>query len=156
MTEGVKIGKCSVAALDGNPVFHDLLAQYASEAAVKGLPEPKAKMEIYRQMENSGTFHVWGAFFLGELVGFISIIAPELPHYGRMVAVSESYFVSKDKRNTGAGLKLLRVAEKAAEELGSPGLLVSAPIDGQLAQLLSMLDRYTETNRVFFTGFAHG
>ncbi len=41
-----------------------------------------------------------------------------------------------------------------ARELGTPGLLVSAPMGGSLAEVLPRRG-FAETNRVFFKGFAH-
>ena len=68
-------------------------------------------------------------------------------------AITESFFVAKVHRDSGAGLKLLRAAEQKARALGSPGLLVSAPFGGTLVQVLPRAG-YTETNRVFFKGWA--
>jgi GNAT superfamily N-acetyltransferase len=81
------------------------------------------------------------------------VLKPVIPHYGVAIAVTESFFVGKEYRKSGAGLKLLRAAEAHAE--GAPGLLVSAPVGGTLAEVLPHLG-YRETNRVFFKELAHG
>ena len=70
-----------------------------------------------------------------------------------MVATTESFFVDPDKRQSGAGIKLLRIAEAVAKDLGAVGLLVSAPFGGKLADVMEKVG-YTETNRVFFRGLA--
>jgi hypothetical protein len=77
------------------------------------------------------------------------VLAAPLPHYGRTVAVSESFFVAKAHRASMAGLKLLAAAEALACRIQSPGLLVSAPSGGRLAELLPKCG-FVETNRVFF------
>jgi GNAT superfamily N-acetyltransferase len=139
----------TVAELEAAPSFLDLLAEYAAESAIEGLPTPSAKMETYHHLERSGFLHVLAAWAGDTLVGFITVLAAPLPHYGRTVAVSESFFVAVKHRGTGAGLKLLRAAEELAAKLGSPGLLVSAPYEGDLFKVLPRVG-YAETNRVFF------
>lgn len=139
----------TVAELEAAPAFPDLLAEYAAESSIKGLPAPSAKMETYRHLESGGFLHVLASWLGDTLTGFITVLAAPLPHYGRTVAVSESFFVAKAHRSTGAGLKLLRTAEELAAKLGSPGLLVSAPFEGDLFKVLPRVG-YVETNRVFF------
>lgn len=139
----------TVAELEAAPAFPDLLAEYAAESAIKGLPAPSARMETYRHLERTGFLHVLAAWMGNTLTGFITVLAAPLPHYGRTVAVSESFFVAREHRGTGAGLKLLRGAEDLAAKLGSPGLLVSAPFEGDLFKVLPRVG-YVETNRVFF------
>jgi GNAT superfamily N-acetyltransferase len=139
----------SVSEIEAASNFGELLAEYASEAAIAGMPAPAAKMETYRHLESAGMLHVFSALSDGQLVGFITVLAPVLPHYGVAVAVSESFFVARAHRKTGAGLKLLREAEAKAASLGSPGLLVSAPFGGDLFHVLPRVG-YAETNRIFF------
>jgi GNAT superfamily N-acetyltransferase len=74
-----------------------------------------------------------------------------MPHYSVRIAVGESFFVSAEHRKTGAGLKLLKAAEDYAKEINSSGLLISAPLGGNLAEILPHVG-YVETNRVFFKG----
>lgn len=129
--------------------FPTLIEEYAHESAIEGFPPPAAKIESYRAFEFSGALHVFAASSGGALTGFISLLAPVLPHYGVPVAVSESFFVAQAHRKTGAGLKLLRAAEDEARAIGSPGLLVCAPFGGRLCEILPRRG-YVETNRVFF------
>lgn len=143
------IKQCSI-----NEVLNskNLLDEYASESGIDGLPLPTAKGDMYNHMESTGSLHTIGAFLDEVLVGFITILTPILPHYSVLIAVTESFFVTKNNRKNGAGLKLLRTAEKYAKEKGSPGLVVSAPYGGSLAEVMSRID-YKETNRVFFKSF---
>lgn len=150
----MKIERTTVAAIEAFPTFAALLAEYAAESAIDGMPPPQARMPQYRQLEAAGVLHVIVAVEEAELVGFITVLAAPLPHYGMTVAVSESFFVAKAHRASMAGLKLLVAAEHLAEQLKSPGLLVSAPFGGKLADLLPRCG-YAETNRVFFKKAGH-
>ncbi|MBU8874765.1 GNAT family N-acetyltransferase [Reyranella sp. MMS21-HV4-11] len=148
------IRPCTVAELEAAPTFADMLAEYAAESAIEGMPPPSARMETYHALSDMGALHVLAAWAGDTLAGFITVLAAPLPHYGRTVAVSESFFVAKAHRSTGAGLKLLHAAEDRARELGSPGLLVSAPFEGDLFKVLPRVG-YAETNRVFFKKVSH-
>lgn len=148
------IRKCSIAEMESAPNIHELLDEYAAESSIEGLPPPSAKIGIYKHLEKTGALYVLGAFLDDFLVGYITILSPVLPHYSTIVAVAESFFVAKAHRKIGAGLKLLREAEDYASSLGSPGLLVSAPFGGNLAEVLPHIG-YAETNRVFFKGFGN-
>ncbi len=146
----MKIERTTVVALEAYPSFPALVAEYAVESAIEGMPPPQARVVQYRDLEAKGVLAVFGAVTdEGELAGFISVLAAPLPHYGMSVAVSESFFVAKAHRASMAGLKLLVAAEQLAEQIRSPGLLVSAPFGGKLAELLPRCG-YAETNRVFF------
>lgn len=149
----LEIKNTTVAELEAAPNFGALLDEYAAESAIHGLPHPKARLELYKLMEASGMFKVFGAFIGDELVGFITVLTCILPHYSDYVSTTESFFVERAARPTGAGLSLLRKAEDYAKELSSKGLLVSAPFGSKLAEVLERTD-YCETNRVFFKGFA--
>ncbi|MDB5487090.1 MAG: bbp24 [Reyranella sp.] len=144
----------SITELARDPNLAALLAEYAVESSMPGMPLPAAKMESYRELEARGLLHVLAAMHEGQLIGFLTLLAPVLPHYGIAVAVSESFFVARAHRGTGAGLKLLRAAEDTARQLGSPGLLVSAPYEGDLFKVLPRVG-YAETNRVFFKKVDH-
>lgn len=145
----------SVAELEGDPGLAALLAEYAGESSIAGMPPPVAKMESYRELEARGLLQVLSATHGGRVIGFLTLLAPVLPHYGVPVAVSESFFVARADRGTGAGLQLLRAAEDMARRLGSPGLLVSAPFEGDLFKVLPRIG-YAEASRVFFKKVSDG
>lgn len=145
----------TIQRIEDSPNFWPLIGEYADESAMAGLPRPAPNMDLYRRLEAIGALHAFEATDDDGLIGFISIVGTEIPHYGRILAATESFFVAKAKRSTGAGLKLLRDAEAKARTLGSPGLGVSAPIGSHLAELLPKLG-YTQTNAVFFKRLADG
>ena len=140
----------TIATLEAAPSFPALLAEYAAESAIEGMPPPQARMPQYHALETAGALSVLEARTeAGDLIGFLTILSAPLPHYGRTLAVSESFFVAKAHRSTGAGLKLLRAAEDKTRDMGSPGLLVSAPYEGDLFKVLPRVG-YGEVGRTFF------
>lgn len=128
--------------------FPALAAEYEAEAKIAGLPAPTTKFDQYRELERLGMLHAFGAALDDQLVGFVAVLAPVMPHYAATIAVAESFFVGKAYRGSGAGLKLLRIAEDKARALGSPVLLVSTPYGGDLFKVLPRRS-YTEVSRVF-------
>lgn len=152
--EPITTRRCTVAELESAPNFDALLAEYAQESAIDGLPPPSAQMGIYCQMEAVGVLHFLGAFSGDTLAGFAAIVVSVLPHYGVKTATTESLFMGHAfRKGSGAGLKLLTAAEALAKDLGAVGLFVSAPIGGRLEQVLPRIG-FQETNRVFFRGLA--
>lgn len=143
------IKKCTISEIESASNITQILQEYAAESAIKGLPHPLAKVDSYKQMELSGALHVIGAFFSDVFVGYIIMLSPILPHYSVRVAVVESFFVAKEYRKTGAGLKLLHEAENQARAAGGHGILISTPAGGNLAEVLPHVG-YEHTNQVFF------
>lgn len=151
----LSVRRCSCADVMENPAFPALADEYAEECRIAGLPWPDGKLQTYQYIERSGTFQPLGAFIDDSVVGFAAILAPVIPHYGVTIAVTESLFVGKAFRKTGAGLLLLRAAEAYAREVGSPGMLISAPSGGILDRLLTVRKGFRETNRAYFKEFSH-
>jgi GNAT superfamily N-acetyltransferase len=145
----IAIRPITVAQFFDAPNCDALLAEYAAESATEGLPAPEPHRAIYEAMEQSGMFHLIGAFEGDELAGFLVLLVSVNPHYSAVIAVTESYFVASAHRKAGAGLALLHEAEALAAKLGAVGFLVSAPSGGRLAEVLPRMG-YRETNRVFF------
>ena len=145
---------CTISEMEAAPNIMELLEEYAAESSISGLPHPSAKVDMYKHLEIMGEIYPIGAFLGDMLIGFITVLAPVLPHYSARVAVAESFFVSKEYRSSGAGLKLLHAAQNRTKEANACGLLVSAPLGGDLAEVLPHVG-YTETNRVFFRSFGN-
>jgi len=143
------IRECTIVEIASEKNITEILSEYAAESSIDGLPRPDARLKTYQELEKAKAIRAFGAFFNDMLIGFITVLSPVLPHYGLCVAVTESFFVAGKYRKTGAGLKLLKAAEKLTNQIGAAGLLVSAPIGGNLAEVLPHVG-YTETNRVFF------
>lgn len=150
----VHISRTPVAALTDDPNFPMLLEQYAAESAIDGMPSPSAQMDHYQVLESTGAFHAIAAYVDGALVGFLSLLVTRLPHYGAVVATTESFFVTQPARSYGLGMRLLHFAEDYAKALGAVGILVSAPHGGTLERVLGLSKRYRQTNAVFFRSLA--
>lgn len=131
------------------PNWWALLDEYAAECGNAGIGKPDMQVDTYRMLEASGVLKIIAAHHDGELVGFLFYLLSTLPHYGKLVAVSESVFVAHAHRDSGAGLALLKAAENAATDAGAAGLLMSAPKGGSLDKLLAA-KRYAHTNNVWF------
>ncbi len=138
--------------LSAEPGFPDLLQEYAEECALGGLPVTVSE-DIYYTMEERGLITLLAAFDDDQLLGFVSVLVTVLPKYSLPVAATESFFVASKHRHTGAGLRLLRAAEKLAVAKGAVGMMVSAPSGSRLAEVAPR-SGYEESNRVFFRRFS--
>ena len=142
----IEIRQCPIAEILS---AEKLLAEYAKELAIDGLPYPKAKTDLYAKMEELKILYPIAAYLDGVLVGFVNVLMSDNPHYNVRIASTESFFVSSEHRKSGAGLRLLRAAENCAKELGSSVLFISAPIKGSLVHVLPEVG-YTDTAHTFF------
>lgn len=140
---------CTVAAIEAAPDLAALLAEYAAESGNDEIGPARPHLPTYHQMEAAGVMQPIAAYVDDTLVGFMFLLLPVLPHYTLKIGVSESYFVAAAHRKTGAGLKMLRLAEDVARMSGAVGVLVSAPIGGILEQVLPEVG-YDDKARVFF------
>lgn len=138
----------------GHQGLSALLAEYAAESSIAGMPSPKPNVDIYRRLEASGAALCLGAVEGDELVGFLTLLVSLNPHYSAVIGVAESLFVAGAHRKSGAGLRLLREAEAVSKACGAVGFLVSAPYGGRLAEVLEASRSYRETNRIFFKALA--
>lgn len=148
----VDIRPCMISEIEQAANFAALLAEYAAESSIAGLPHPSAQMPMYHTLEAAGALVCFGAFQDGELLGFVLVLTHIMPHYGVGISTTESYFVASAHRKTGAGILLRHAAERHAQQRGSAGILISAPHGGRLAEVLTH-SGYRQTNDVFFKGF---
>lgn len=145
----IRVERGVFSDIEDAPNATELLLEYANECATPEIGTPRIQPEIYRAMEASGVLFVICAHKEDRLIGFINLIVSVLPHYGVATAATESFFVEKNERTSGAGMMLLREAEKVAKDVGAVTLLVSARTGSQLAALLDAKKSYRETNRIF-------
>lgn len=145
----MEIQSSTVDELIAAPNWWALFAEYAAECGNGGIGKPDMQVDTYRTLESVGALKINAAHHDGELIGFVVYLLSVLPHYGKLVAITESVFVSPSHRDCGAGLALLKATEDAALEAGAVGLLVSAPVGGSFDRLLAA-KRYEHTNAVYF------
>tara|TARA_R110002126_G_scaffold47542_1_gene133250 strand:+ start:869 stop:1330 length:462 start_codon:yes stop_codon:yes gene_type:complete len=135
--------------------FLGMLSEYGEETAFPGLPISTKLSDFsgtYLALESAGVLHIYGAMEGDKLVGFLALVVTMLPKYTQLMASTESFFVSKDYRSTGAGMALLRAAERCAERAGACGILVSTPHGGKFTSVMEKT-KYTERHRMFFKAF---
>lgn len=130
----------------------DMIAEYASESSITHMPPINAQADMYAMLETSGAMRCYGAYKDGVMVGFATVLTSVLPHYGALTSITESIFIIKKHRKSGAGMALIRHIENDSADRGSVGLLVSAPSGGSLSKVLPHVG-YEHTNEVFFKGF---
>lgn len=146
----VTIRTLTVAEFAARPELPALLAEYSAESAVAELRDsPGPQWPTYAALEAQGMLHAFGAFDGPVMVGFVSVAVTVLPHFGALVASTESFFVAAAARRTGAGLALLRRAEQVTRDTGAVGLLVSAPVGSRLARVLAATDM-RQSHEVYF------
>ncbi len=144
----VEVRKITQEEIENYPEYRFLLDEYGKESAIKGIA-PSPQLDQYRALSNAGYLHIFGAFLGSKLIGAIQILSTVLPHYGRLIATTESFFVSKTHRKTGAGSQLLRQAETFCKDQGVFGLFVSANTESVLSKVLPAKG-FVEANTVFF------
>ena len=143
------IRRCTVEECLSAPNLSELLDEYAKECSIAGIGQTNPQFDSYKALEAAGLLRLIGAFDDKRLLGFVSVMTTVLPHYGKQLSVTESLFCAQEARQYGIGSLLILAAESLADELGSVGLMVSAPVGGRLEKLLPHVG-YSKTNSVFF------
>ncbi len=149
----VVVRRCTVLELEQSPNLDELLVEYAREAAMEGLGPAVPQWWLYRKLEKSGLLHTIGAFVDNVIVGFITVVVMQRPHYEALIASYESYFVAESARQSGAGNELLKAAEQLAKSKGAAGLFVNAAVGSRLDAVLDAKRLYRKTHNVFFKEF---
>jgi hypothetical protein len=150
----MRVQPSTVADLATWPELPALAAEYAAESKADGLPPVVSDWESYDRAEKAGMLYVWSAVEDGRLIGFISLVVAPSPRYGVLVAQTESWFVTKARRGTGAGLRLFKLADEKSLELTGRHPQVNAPNDSDLAKVLPGLG-YRPVATSFLKPVAH-
>lgn len=129
----INVVRCEVDDLINSEGLDKVLAAYADECAYADLPKPSPHFDTYRLLEASGNMQAIGAWDDETLVGFAIVVCYISPHYGRVLAVTESMFMLEPHRSG----RLVKAVEKVAQDRGAVGLLISAPAEGDLDQALT-------------------
>lgn len=146
----IEIRKSSVDEILGNKDWDAVVEKYAEESSIEGMPRFKVDVPLYKKLESAGMLFAFAAFDDEHLIGFISILITPLPHYSEKNAKVESWFVLKEFRHSGVGLRLRNLAKELAEEKGAVGIIICAPVGGALAKTLHKDKTCVHTNDVFF------
>lgn len=102
-------------------LFEDHWQEIAKNKKVMVL---KPDYDKYRFLEESGIMRTLVAYEDDVVIGYsVNFIQPHL-HYSNLISCyNDIVFLSKEKRNSPVGLKLLRATEKAAKEWGADMML---------------------------------
>lgn len=152
--DGLAISPMSVASFRSHHAAGELLRGYAAECAIAKLPEPSPDWEAYERMESAGVMTLLAAKYNDDLIGVCTVVVYRNPHYSQLMGVTESLFVTPEFRSTGAGMGLLRAAERIAKAAGAMCLFVSAPTSSALSRVLASHQSYQWTNLAFMRRFA--
>lgn len=144
----IEIRTASLAELIGAPNFQQLIDEYAAESAMPEIGTPCADLAMYQAIESAGLLSVACALHDDVIVGFIVLLVNRLPHYGKTIATTESFFVTPTYRKGGVGQRLLSLAERMAKEKGAEAILVSAPKGGRLEPVMPTWG-YRASNTVY-------
>jgi GNAT superfamily N-acetyltransferase len=152
----MKVAPATVEEIRTAPNLEELVSEYAHEVRIADMPWPRVEWPIYQGLERAGALHVFAARNDdGTLIGFVVMIVSMMPEYGVRLACTEAFFVAQASRGSGAGLQLLMAADAKAREVKAPGLAVSAPLGGKLAEVLPKCG-FREIGRTFFKRYANG
>lgn len=130
----------SYADLTALPNFAMLIEQYAHECGVPELGPANPQHDIYEALEQAGAMRFIVARLGDKAIGFCCLTASRVPHFGTVVAHTESLFIAPPYRATGAGLMLMREAERVAAGMGATAMFIGAPIGSTLDRLLRATD----------------
>lgn len=102
-------------------LFEDHWQEVAKNKKVMVL---KPDYDKYRFLEESGIMRTLVAYEDDVVIGYsVNFIQPHL-HYSDLISCyNDIVFLTKEKRNSPVGLKLLRATEKAAKEWGADMML---------------------------------
>lgn len=145
----ITVNHTKFSTIANSPDFMSLVSEYEIESANDEIGPVSPQIQTYLSMEDAGVLHAFEAKNNDQMIGFYLLLTPVLPHFGKKVGVTESYFVSAKYRKTGAGIRLLKIAEQFAKNDGCEGILVSAPVGGQLEKVMCK-SKYRDVSHVFF------
>lgn len=125
---------CVSAATIRNQV--ELLAEYAAECSVPGLPPFKPCWALYEALEATGSYRVFAAFSGESIVGFAGVLTTVIPHYTQMMATVESLFVTKSSRDGLTFQRLMEAIEDHAKMRGCKAIVYQALAGQKLEAVL--------------------
>lgn len=144
--------KSSVTEIFSSGTIQTLLDAYAQEFVTAGVPKPNPQLEAYSRIEQAGMMQAFCAEANGNVVGILHLFITPNPLLAEPIALTEAFFVLDEYNQAGAGIALLREAEKHATQQGAKGIFVSTAYRDALTGVLEDDAAYQESNRVFFRG----
>lgn len=116
----------------------ELLNEHWEElVSKKHLFKVNGDYERYDLLEKNGALITILAKENDEVVGYsVNILSPHLHYKDTLVCYNDLLFVSKDKRNSPLGIKLIKYTEELAKERGAQVMLWHAKQDTPLSKIL--------------------
>ncbi len=133
-----------VAEIADSLGFAETVEEYASYCNDM-VESPKFDIDLYTRLEKGGAIYCYRAMEDEKLIGFMSIVNSVIPHWGKKISIVESLYVLKAARKSGAGIRFIRKAEEFGRNVGSWGVIVNCPVDGELVNVLPKLEYAPQT-----------
>ncbi len=154
-----------------DPNAQALVREYSNECSLPELGEARPQAHIYEALERGGSMQSYGLYEGEHLIGFAVLLFYPLPHYGKLIAATESIFIAAEHRGNGNGEQLLKFIESVARERGCAAVQYSVPVGSRFGRLLDLramqsrlhelrpgkaapAPRYRMTNRVYMRELA--
>ena len=90
---------------------------------------------------HAGFSSTWG--------GFITSVTYRLPKYSTLGTTTEYFFVLKEYRTGGTGLKLLKRIEEKAKQRNATSFFLSAPLNGSLDRIAERALGLTKSHAIY-------
>lgn len=126
----------------------ELLAEYAQESAINGMPVPMPDWNLYQSLEDTGGLLIFGAYSDTQLVGFMGANLAYAAQYSATLANTMAFFVAASHRKFGTGKRLADRMTEEAFQRGASAVAIGAPSESRLAKAAEVLG-FKETNRLY-------
>lgn len=94
-------------------------------------------LNLYRKAEGLGLLKIFTARDDGELIGYVVVvITPDIHSKGNFLASDDGFFVKREYRKHGNGIRLLQFAEACLKEDGFATFYVSSTMMNPIDDLL--------------------
>lgn len=145
----IEVKNVPVRQILSDPNFETIMQACWQECANRSMGAASINPEYYETAEKSGLLHAAAIYSDGVLVGGVTVLVTQFPHFSVRGACIESLFLLPEYRNSRGGLMLLKAAKNMARVAGAPGLYISAPA-GSALEKLARAKGLRHTNTVFF------
>jgi GNAT superfamily N-acetyltransferase len=106
-------------------------------------------LDLYRQFEELGVLHIFTARSGSELVGYIiGFIRPHIHYKSTLHYFNDIYYVKKEFRNNGVGVKFFQEHEKNLKTLGVKRIVTFTKLH-QSHELLFKALGYSPVDKLF-------
>ena len=124
--------------MDRIDLFDSLFEEHWDEIAKnKKVMVLKPDYNRYKQLEQSGSMRTLVAYENDKIVGYsVNFVMPHI-HYSELVTCfNDIVFVTKDRRSSILGLKLIKETEKAAAKWGAGMMLWHVKENSSISKIL--------------------